>query len=166
MEDTECIATSFPGFLNAVNDLAGTQAARVECMSARRPARARDHHRRPGGSGQIHRGARARPRGWAISLLDTGAMYRALAWALQRAGVAAEDGTGLRALLARTTVDLIDDDARAASNGRDVTGEIRTPAIGRADLAARPCCARCASKLTPAAAGRWPAAGGVVLEGA
>lgn len=30
VEDTECIATSFPGFLNAVNDLAGTQAARVE----------------------------------------------------------------------------------------------------------------------------------------
>jgi 3-phosphoshikimate 1-carboxyvinyltransferase len=30
VEDTECIATSFPGFLNAVNDLAGTQAARAE----------------------------------------------------------------------------------------------------------------------------------------
>jgi 3-phosphoshikimate 1-carboxyvinyltransferase len=30
VEDTECIATSFPGFLNAVNDLAGTQAARIE----------------------------------------------------------------------------------------------------------------------------------------
>jgi 3-phosphoshikimate 1-carboxyvinyltransferase len=30
VEDTECIATSFPGFLNAVNDLAGTLAARAE----------------------------------------------------------------------------------------------------------------------------------------
>ena len=30
VEDTECIATSFPGFLSAVNDLAGTQAARAE----------------------------------------------------------------------------------------------------------------------------------------
>ena len=30
VEDTECIATSFPGFLNAVNDLAGAQAARAE----------------------------------------------------------------------------------------------------------------------------------------
>lgn len=30
VEDTECIATSFPGFLSAVNDLAGAQAARAE----------------------------------------------------------------------------------------------------------------------------------------
>ena len=30
VEDTECIATSFPGFLTAVNDLAGAQAARTE----------------------------------------------------------------------------------------------------------------------------------------
>ncbi|HET6368940.1 MAG TPA: 3-phosphoshikimate 1-carboxyvinyltransferase [Pseudomonadales bacterium] len=30
VEDTGCIATSFPGFLSAVNDLAGAQAARAE----------------------------------------------------------------------------------------------------------------------------------------
>jgi 3-phosphoshikimate 1-carboxyvinyltransferase len=30
VEDTECIATSFPGFLTAVNDLAGSPAARAE----------------------------------------------------------------------------------------------------------------------------------------
>jgi 3-phosphoshikimate 1-carboxyvinyltransferase len=30
VEDTDCIATSFPGFLTAVNDLAGSPAARVD----------------------------------------------------------------------------------------------------------------------------------------
>ncbi len=30
VEDTDCIATSFPGFLNAVNDLAGSPAARAD----------------------------------------------------------------------------------------------------------------------------------------
>jgi 3-phosphoshikimate 1-carboxyvinyltransferase len=30
VEDTDCIATSFPGFLNAVNDLAGSPAARTD----------------------------------------------------------------------------------------------------------------------------------------
>jgi 3-phosphoshikimate 1-carboxyvinyltransferase len=30
VEDTDCIATSFPGFLTAVNDLAGSPAAKAE----------------------------------------------------------------------------------------------------------------------------------------
>jgi len=64
-----------------------------------------------------------------FTLIDTGALYRGLAWAVQEAGVALEDGPALAALLDRTSVRL--DGARVLVNGRDVSGEIRTPAISR-----------------------------------
>ena len=60
-------------------------------------------------------------------LIDTGAMYRALAWSVAHAGVAAEDGPALRQHL--KTVDVALEGERVLVNGRDVTGEIRTPAI-------------------------------------
>lgn len=64
-----------------------------------------------------------------FTLIDTGALYRGLAWAVQEAGVALEDAPGLAALLDRTSVRL--DGARVLVNGRDVSAEIRTPAISR-----------------------------------
>lgn len=64
-----------------------------------------------------------------FTLIDTGALYRGLAWAVQEAGVALEDGPGLAALLDRTSVRL--DGGRVLVNGRDVSAEIRTPAISR-----------------------------------
>jgi cytidylate kinase len=114
----------------------------------------------PAGAGKST-AARELARRLGFRLLDTGAMYRALAWAVREAGIPAEDGPALRALLASTTVDLIDDGVRV--NGRDVTAEIRTPAIGELTsllTMLRPV----REKLTPvqrALAGR----GGVVLEG-
>ena len=114
----------------------------------------------PAGAGKST-AARELARRLGFRLLDTGAMYRALAWAVREAGIPAEDGPALRALLASTTIELIDDRVRV--NGRDVTGEIRTPAIGELTsllTMLRPV----REKLTPvqrALAGR----GGVVLEG-
>jgi len=114
----------------------------------------------PAGAGKST-AARELARRLGFRLLDTGAMYRALAWAVREAGIPAEDGPALRALLASTTVELIDDGVRV--NGRDVTAEIRTPAIGELTsllTMLRPV----REKLTPvqrALAGR----GGVVLEG-
>lgn len=64
-----------------------------------------------------------------FTLIDTGSLYRGLAWAVQEAGVALEDGPGLAALLERTSVRL--EGARVLVNGRDVSVEIRTPAISR-----------------------------------
>jgi cytidylate kinase len=64
-----------------------------------------------------------------FTLIDTGSLYRGLAWAVQEAGVALEDGPGLAALLERTSVRL--EGARVLVNGRDVSAEIRTPAISR-----------------------------------
>jgi cytidylate kinase len=80
-----------------------------------------------------------------FTLIDTGALYRGLAWAVQEAGVALEEGPALAALLDRTSVRL--DGARVLVDGRDVSAEIRAPAISRLT-------SRCLA-----------AAGGAVLEG-
>ncbi len=94
-------------------------------------------------------------------LVDTGALYRALAWAVNDARVAPEDGPALRAALQRTTVELAGE--RVLVNGRDVTDEIRTPEIGQ--LTSRlTALAPVREKMTPiqrALAARE----GVVLEG-
>jgi cytidylate kinase len=64
-----------------------------------------------------------------FTLIDTGALYRGLAWAVQEAGVPLENGPALAAVLDRTSVRL--DGPRVLVNGRDVSAEIRTPAISR-----------------------------------
>ncbi len=65
-----------------------------------------------------------------IRYLDTGAMYRAVAWKSLREGVAASDEAAL-AKLARATKILVDQ-GKVEVDGRDVTGEIRTEAISQA----------------------------------
>jgi CMP/dCMP kinase len=114
----------------------------------------------PAGAGKST-AARALARRLGFRLLDTGAMYRALAWAVREARLPPEDGPALRALLERTTVGLEGD--RVLVNGRDVTGEIRTPAIGELTsilTMLRPV----RDKLTPVQR-ELAAGGGVVLEG-
>ena len=94
-------------------------------------------------------------------LLDTGGMYRAVAWSVAHAGLDPGDAAAVAQHLASITVKVEDD--RFTIDGRDVTGEIRTPEIGALT-----------SKLTSQAAVRdkvtplqreLAARGGVVLEG-
>ena len=73
--------------------------------------------------------ASALARRLGFTLVDTGALYRGVAWAVQEAGVVPEDGPALRALLERTSLRL--DGGRVLVDGRDVSAEIRTPAICR-----------------------------------
>lgn len=61
--------------------------------------------------------------------LDTGAMYRAVAWKARYDGVDLADGAGVAAVAARAAFDLAD---RVIIDGHDVTAEIRTPAIDAA----------------------------------
>lgn len=105
--------------------------------------------------------AREVARRLGFKLVDTGALYRALAWAVARAGVAPSDDAALAALLARTRVELAGD--RVLVDGQDVTGEIRTPEIGMltSTLTALP---SVRAKMTPMQRS-LAAAGGVVLEG-
>ncbi|HLG42117.1 MAG TPA: (d)CMP kinase, partial [Planctomycetota bacterium] len=65
-----------------------------------------------------------------IRYLDTGAMYRAVAWKAIREGVAASDEAAL-AKLARVTKILVDQ-GQVEVDGRDVTDSIRTEAISQA----------------------------------
>jgi cytidylate kinase len=65
--------------------------------------------------------------GW--DYLDTGAMYRATALALQRAGVSLEDAAGLDQLLAGLRIE--QQGVREFLNGEDVSDAIRTPEVTR-----------------------------------
>jgi cytidylate kinase len=114
----------------------------------------------PAGAGKSTT-AREVARRLGFKLVDTGALYRALGWALIQAGVSPEDEAGVGALLARTSVELAG--SRVLVNGRDVSAEIRTPEI--AMLTSRLTALKTVrDKLTPLQR-RLAAAGGVVLEG-
>jgi cytidylate kinase len=114
----------------------------------------------PAGAGKST-AARALARRLGYRLVDTGAMYRAMAWSVARAGLLPEDSPALRRLLGALDVRL--DGERVLVDGRDVSGEIRTREIS--DLTSR------LTRLAPVRERATPlqremaAAGRVVLEG-
>jgi cytidylate kinase len=63
--------------------------------------------------------------------LDTGALYRAVAWKVRSAGVNPEDGTAVSALLPemRVSMDRRGDGVCVTVDGQDVTDELRSPEI-------------------------------------
>lgn len=63
--------------------------------------------------------------------IDTGAMFRAIALSVRRAGVAADDDVSLAALCRRTDIVFVRDNGccRVMLNGEDVSDAIRTPEI-------------------------------------
>lgn len=93
--------------------------------------------------------------------IDTGAMYRAVAWRAQALGLALDDDDGVAALA--TTAALEVAGGHVAIDGHDVTQEIRTPAIDQAAAAvARLPKVRAVLVARQRALG---AEGGVVMEG-
>lgn len=62
--------------------------------------------------------------------MDTGAMYRALAWKVMRRGADPVDEGALEGILETTVVDLGADEA-VMLDGTDVSGEIRTAEVGQ-----------------------------------
>lgn len=68
------------------------------------------------------------------TFLDTGAMYRAVGYQVEKLGLALEDRTGLIALLADFELTLLPgpDDTRVILNGEDISQAIRTPEMGMA----------------------------------
>jgi len=105
--------------------------------------------------------ARELARRLGFTLVDTGALYRALAWAVKEAGVAADDAPAVGKVLEKTTVDLAG--GRVIVNGRDITTQLRTPELGM--LTSRLTRLQVVrDKLTPLQR-RLARAGGVVLEG-
>jgi len=114
----------------------------------------------PAGAGKSAT-ARALAQRLGYRLVDTGALYRALAWAVSASGVDPEDPSALGAVLERTRVELVGD--RVLVDGRDVSGEIRTPEISRltSQLTAL---APVREKMTPLQR-ELAVGGGVILEG-
>ena len=118
----------------------------------------------PAGAGKSTT-ARMLARALGYTLLDTGAIYRTLAWLARRDGIAWDDGPGVAALADGLAIEfrLEDDVNHVYLGGQDVSGEIRTPEIS--DGASR------VSALAPVRAAllglqrRLGAAGGVVVEG-
>lgn len=80
----------------------------------------------PAGAGKST-AARALARSLGFDFLDTGAMFRAVALAALRAGVALTDEAGLSRLLARLRIEMAG--GRVSLDGEDVGGHIRTPEI-------------------------------------
>jgi cytidylate kinase len=105
--------------------------------------------------------AREVARRLGFKLVDTGALYRALAWALREAGLEPDDEAGIATLLTRTRVELAD--GRVLVNGRDVTSEIRSPEITM--LTSRLTTLRAVRDTMTPLQRSLAAAGGVVLEG-
>jgi cytidylate kinase len=93
--------------------------------------------------------------------VDTGAMYRAVAWRAREGGVPFEDTDGVTAVAERAVFDLRDGAVRI--DGRDVTSAIRTPEIDKAaTLVARNSGVRAVLVERQRELGRD---GGVVMEG-
>ena len=76
--------------------------------------------------------ARELARRLGFTIVDTGAIYRAVALAAQRAGLDWDDDAALAKLLDGPDFRLsFADDSRVLLNGDDVTAAIRTPEISR-----------------------------------
>lgn len=114
----------------------------------------------PAGAGKSTM-ARLLARRLGYHLIDTGGMYRALAWSVAQAKIDPADPEAIARHLASVTVTI--DGERFLVNGRDVTAEIRTPTIGV--LTSRiTTLASVRDKATPLQR-RAASAGGAVLEG-
>lgn len=118
----------------------------------------------PAGAGKST-AARALARRLGYLYIDTGAMYRAVAWKALQSGVALDDTTRIGELAAASQIELTGsvDDSHVLIDGRDITAEIRTPQISQAAsiVSAIPAVRR-ALVARQQEMGR---AGGVVMEG-
>jgi cytidylate kinase len=105
--------------------------------------------------------ARAVARALGYRHVDTGAMYRAVAWKALREGVSIADETAVAAIGARVAFDLRD--GRITINGDDVTTAIRTPEIDAAAtaVARHPAVRRSLVERQR----KYGEGGGVVMEG-
>jgi cytidylate kinase len=109
------------------------------------------------GKGTVARAVAARLGYWHI---DTGAMYRAVAWKAIEDGLDLRDEAAVAGLAARAVFDLRG--GRVVIDGRDVAGLIRTPQI---DAAAATVARHPGVRRELVARQRQYGAGGIVMEG-
>jgi cytidylate kinase len=97
--------------------------------------------------------------------IDTGAMYRAVAYLMHQEGIDPDDLEAVERLCSRVDIRLDRSDGlqRVIANGRDVTAQIRTPEMSL--LTSRISALRPVREAMMQAQRRMGARGGVVLEG-
>jgi cytidylate kinase len=109
--------------------------------------------------------ARAVARRLGYLFINTGAMYRAVAWKSMREGIPLDDAVAVGRLAAESLIELTGDvdSMRVLIDGRDITDEIATPQVGRAaSIVSSISAVRRALVARQRRIGR---AGGAVLEG-
>lgn len=111
------VATSYPGFLADLRHVGGTARTWLVAIDG------------PAGSGKstVSSGIATR---LGIDRLDTGAMYRAVAWAALARGIAPDDAPAVAELARRAVID--PGPPETVIDGEVVTGAIRTPEVNRA----------------------------------
>ena len=84
----------------------------------------------PGGSGKTTL-AKMLAKKLGYLYVDTGAMYRAVAYYMFNNGIAVDDDVNVEKNLDKIKLDLnvVDGEQKVILNGKDITGEIRTPEI-------------------------------------
>lgn len=144
-----CVATSYPGFLSDLRALGGT---------ARMPLVAIDG---PAGSGKSTV-SRALADRLGVPRLDTGAMYRAVAWAVLDREIDLADAEAVAGVARAASIDA--GPVAVTIDGAEVTAAIRSPEVSRAvsSVAANPAVRAALVERQRA----WQAAhGGGVVEG-
>jgi cytidylate kinase len=109
--------------------------------------------------------ARAVARRLGYLFINTGAMYRAVAWKALQEGIPLDDAAAVGRLAGVSSIELTGDvdSMRVLIGGRDITGEIATPQVGRAaSIVSSISAVRRALVARQQRIGR---AGGVVMEG-
>jgi 3-phosphoshikimate 1-carboxyvinyltransferase len=132
VQDTACIDTSFPGFADLLAQLRPVSGTKRRRRKGRKPRQVITIDG-PAGAGKSTVAKRLATR-LGYRYLDSGALYRALAWKVLKAGIDPADEPAIGRLLAGTAVALESspDDARILLDGRDVTQDIRSPEVSRA----------------------------------
>ncbi|MGH9851855.1 MAG: (d)CMP kinase [Blastocatellia bacterium] len=109
--------------------------------------------------------ARAVARRLGYLFINTGAMYRAVAWKALREGVPLDDDDAVGRIARESSIELTGDvdSMRVLIDGRDITGETATPRVGQAaSIVSTVSAVRCA---LVARQQRMGCEGGVVMEG-
>ncbi len=132
VQDTACIDTSFPGFADLLAQVRPASGAKRPRRKGRKPRQIITIDG-PAGAGKSTVAKLLATR-LGYRYLDSGALYRALAWKVLKAGLDPADEPAIAPLLAGTAIALESspDDARVLLDGRDVTQDIRSPDVSRA----------------------------------
>ncbi len=115
--ETECVAKTFPRFFRVLDAVAATGTPLVVAIDG------------PAGSGKSTV-ARAVAEALEVGHLDTGAMYRAVAWAALDRGIDVDDEAAVTAVA--QSMDYRADGGVIAADGIDVTDAIRSDAVNGA----------------------------------